>query len=402
MGQEDSQNKTIQLNTKAAYQQALAQTREMAALYHEEQSRREELETLSQTLTAAFTSMPDSLVVLDSDFLVERVNPAFLSLLEINELDALGNSIFTLIRSETFQQELQSLKGKEFSHHAVEFIVDAPMRRTLLANIATLAGSSSSGLVVIFHDRSDHKRLEYQKSEFINIAAHELRTPLAAILGFAEIIKYNLNAKGESDEIESLNAIIEASVQLKEIVDELIQFAEVNESDPVQDGIQPFSVDAIVSDAINEVETLIKEKDITLTRLAHSGNLTMFATPSLVKMICNQLLLNAINFNHPGGKIHIDTARVEGRVIIRVADTGIGIPQTDLKLIFESFYQVQSHMTRNVGGLGLGLSIVRYALEQLGGEIKANSTLGEGSIFTVSLPERQPTLMPAQKLFFSA
>ena len=99
------------------------------------------------------------------------------------------------------------------------------------------------------------------------------------------------------------------------------------------------------------------------------------------------LLDNAVKFNHPGGKVSVETSRTaDGRARIAVADTGIGIPSGDLSRIFERFYRVDRARSREVGGTGLGLSIVKHVVDRMGGKIDVESTLGKGSTFTLRLP----------------
>jgi len=103
------------------------------------------------------------------------------------------------------------------------------------------------------------------------------------------------------------------------------------------------------------------------------------------------LLDNAVKFNKPGGEVRIDAVPRDGRIVISIADTGAGIPSSDVSRIFERFYRVDRARSREVGGTGLGLSIVKHVVERMDGTITVESKLGEGSTFTISLPQRPGT-----------
>ena len=113
---------------------------------------------------------------------------------------------------------------------------------------------------------------------------------------------------------------------------------------------------------------------------------TVVAQPDDVTLIVKNLVVNALQYNRPGGRVSVTVARGDGEYLLTVEDTGIGIPRQDLPRVFERFYRVDVARSRETGGTGLGLSIVRHAVERHGGSVSVESLLGEGTTFTVALP----------------
>ena len=146
-----------------------------------------------------------------------------------------------------------------------------------------------------------------------------------------------------------------------------------------------------------------------MTDLAEQHQVTLeFEAPQTVPVVegdrkkialaLRQIIRNAIQFNRPGGKVWVRLQSIPGFIKITVEDTGIGIPEKDLPHIFERFYQVESHLTRRHGGMGLGLSIARAMVEAHGGQIWANSEEGKGSVFSIVLPVTQRQVDASQAL----
>ncbi|MBN1995468.1 MAG: PAS domain-containing protein [Anaerolineae bacterium] len=388
-------------NSNQAEQQAYAQAKkygeELARLYAEEKTRRKELETTTQKLQAIFDTAPNALAVVDNDLTVVEANPRFQFLFEQTN-DYIGRPLTDFLPAEPLQQTIQAIEAGSANFGSVEVEITAPMPRTLLVALAAL--SSGPGWVLIFHDLTERKRLEGLKDEFVNIAAHELRTPLGGVMGFVSVLRESLQEYNDPIVLHISDLILESTERLKSIIDELVDFATAQRN--TQDGLHivDINVNWLLQKSIKYLDKQIKDRDITCHIELPTPLLTIRGDQFILSEVIYQLLKNAVIFNKPGGQIIIRVQRLpltgitpnvkdnnkEEATIIEIEDTGIGIPQTDLEKIFDKFYQIEEHLTRNVGGLGLGLTIARQGVEQHNGQLTVTSKLGQGSVFRMVLP----------------
>jgi two-component system phosphate regulon sensor histidine kinase PhoR len=387
-GQESAPAGLDALDT-AGYRQAIQYGRDLARIYQAEKTRRQELEAAHRLLSAVFASTPEGLVVLDTDRVIRQANPAFARLFEMSPEQALGQIIDSIIPSRDLLEALRYTSVGQRSVQ-VEILLEEPVRRSLLASLAHLDPDNPGGWVMVIHDQSERKRLEYQKIEFINIAAHELRTPLSGVLGFTALLKDALKDLGPDEQL-MLSTIHDSSQQLKRIIDELLAFSQASQGDIKPYDVQEFALSDLVEDLFEELASEASAVSVSLHTDLPAEPVLLHLNRTLLYSALYQIILNAIRFNRAGGRVIVRAARAGEQVGIAVVDTGIGIPQADLEQIFEPFFQVEDHNIRRVGGLGLGLSIARHSLHQIGGAISVKSIIGQGSVFTLRIPRMQVT-----------
>ncbi|GAB4499601.1 MAG: hypothetical protein OHK0052_14870 [Anaerolineales bacterium] len=228
------------------------------------------------------------------------------------------------------------------------------------------------------------EKLERMKRDFIAIASHELRTPLGLVLGHATFLREIIE---DPEAKEQVQAIIRSSLRLKEIVEVL------SKMDNYQTGMALIRNRAIALDElVREIaqsyaeQTRRKNLNILFEMQSQPVELTVEGDPDKIAVAVNNVFQNAVMFTDENGTIHVTLKKIPGYVRLTIQDSGIGIPKNDLERIFERFYQVESHMTRRHGGMGLGLSVAKAMIEMHGGRIWAESTPGQGSTFTIMLP----------------
>lgn len=244
-------------------------------------------------------------------------------------------------------------------------------------------------------------QLDSQKSSFIAIASHELRTPLGLILGYSTYLREVLKKAEEGQAPsaptwhEELDTIVSSAMRLKEIVDSLAG------SDNVERGLAlvrggEFSLREVVKEALEGIREEAGKKKIHLKSDFGKGSLTVEGDRGKVVAALGNLVHNAVTYTEKGGHVTVSASEEKGRAVtVEVIDDGIGVPAKDLEHIFERFYQVEGHMNRKHGGLGLGLSLARENVELHGGRIWAESEEGKGSRFCFELPVRRGTLTGA-------
>ncbi len=230
--------------------------------------------------------------------------------------------------------------------------------------------------------RADAMEMERLKNEFIAITSHELRTPLGLILGHATFLRELIE---EPQYRSQLDVIIRSAARLKEIVENLSNI-EHYRSGASRLRKRPVLVARLIEEVTAAFHPAIEQKNLHLNVEVKDPNLSVECDAEKIGIALRNLVQNAVTFTEPGGHILVRAEAVPGHVKISVIDDGIGIPAKDLPHIFERFYQVESHLTRRHGGLGLGLSITKAMIEMHGGQIWVESVEGKGSNFTFLLP----------------
>jgi signal transduction histidine kinase len=224
-------------------------------------------------------------------------------------------------------------------------------------------------------------QLDRMKSSFIGIASHELRTPLGLILGYSTFLREII----QPDYRPQLDIIHRNAMRLKEIIDNLANM------DNLQRGVasvraHSISVRRLVEEVVDSFQSEANHKRLTLHFDPPQNDLIVEGDSPKISIALGNMVTNAITFTNPGGHIDVVAVSIPGHVKVSVIDNGIGIPANDLPHIFDRFYQVESHLTRKHGGMGLGLSVSKVMIEIHGGRIWAESMEGKGSTFTFLLP----------------
>lgn len=226
------------------------------------------------------------------------------------------------------------------------------------------------------------KILDHMKSEFINIAAHELRTPLAILMGYASMLEEDL----QGTQRDYMSTIVRNSMRLTHLIDDMLSLQSL------ESGLVSLSRDSLilleaVQAAVDDLSLWSEEKHLSFEIDVPVDFPEMVADRQKIDLIIVNLIHNAVKFTPAGGRI-IFKARVTGANIatVSVTNTGISIPKKELTRVFERFYQVEKSLTREHGGIGLGLSIAKGMVNVCGGEIHAESEEGESTTFTFTLP----------------
>jgi signal transduction histidine kinase/CheY-like chemotaxis protein len=234
-----------------------------------------------------------------------------------------------------------------------------------------------------------NRRLEEasrHKSEFLANMSHELRTPLNAIIGFTRLVMRRAKDVLPDKQHENLEKILISAEHLLKLINDVLDLSKV-EAGRME--VRPVTVDlsALVDACLRTVEPLLRSERQHFVKALADDLPPLYTDEDKLKQILINLLSNAIKFTEVGS-ITVSARALDGQVEIAVADTGIGIPEDALALIFEEFRQADSSTTRRYGGTGLGLSICRHFTWLLGGDITVTSSVGAGSTFTVTIPQR--------------
>jgi len=238
--------------------------------------------------------------------------------------------------------------------------------------------------------------LDRMKSDFIAISSHELRTPLGLIMGHTSFLAESATeAQKEDVEIVSHNA-----ARLKELIEEL------GDLDALAGGLsdikrETVSISLLIQQVVSSFNEMALSKRIHLSVESKQPALSLEGDSEKIAMVLHNLIKNALTFSNPGGVVMVTSEQLPGFIKIAVLDNGIGIPVNEQENIFKRFYQVEKHMTRRHGGLGLGLSIAKDMVEKHGGRIWVESVEGKGSRFSFLLPLNAAQANAAERVFLS-
>ncbi|HUE98166.1 MAG TPA: GAF domain-containing sensor histidine kinase [Anaerolineales bacterium] len=275
---------------------------------------------------------------------------------------------------------LEALNKKDNAHYTEEDL-------TILETLGALAAQAMQNVTLQRKVRAsgiELAELERLKTDFIAIASHELRTPLGLILGHATFLR----ELAGSQYGEQLDMIIRNATKLKSIVENL------SEVDNIQNGAarvrsQRVSLSKIAEDVILTFQDEASSKNITLKSESGESPFHLDADGGKLSIALSNLVKNALQFTGSGGHVTVKVQEDSGYFKVTVLDDGIGIPARDLPRVFERFFQVETHLTRRYGGMGLGLAVAKAIIELHGGRIWADSEEGKGSMFTFLLPMEQ-------------
>ena len=218
------------------------------------------------------------------------------------------------------------------------------------------------------------------RQEFSANVSHELKTPLHAISGYAELLENEMVKEGDIKPFAG--KIREESNRMTKLVEDIIDLTRLDSGSIMQ--WEDCDLYRIAENAVDSLEAVAAAKDVEIKLCGESA--PMRGVPQQLYSIIYNLCDNAIKYNHLGGSVHVEITRNEQGTILRVTDTGIGIPEESRDRIFERFYRVDKSRSKEVGGTGLGLSIVKHAVLLHGGRIEVKSNLGQGTQFCVFLP----------------
>ena len=232
------------------------------------------------------------------------------------------------------------------------------------------------------------KELNEIKSNFVATVSHELRTPLTSIRAYAETLSRDWGSSPRETEVEFLKIIEEEAQRLTKIVEDMLDLSKM-ESGRVEVSKSEIDLRGLMRDAAQILAPTARKTYVELQVPEEASPVVAFVDGCMIKQLLLNLVGNAIKFTPEGGKVRMDILDLDSTVELSVEDTGIGIPASSVKRIFDQFYQVDSSATRRYGGVGLGLAIVKSIVEWHEGKIWVESEGGEGAKFTVRLPKRK-------------
>ncbi len=313
-----------------------------------------------------------SAVVLDEDDTVLKASaPAY----------ALGVVRGTRLASDELAELVRQVR-RDGQIRETELVLGRPgaSARHVTARVAPL---SSRLVLALVEDRTRERRVEEVRRDFVANVSHELKTPVGAVRLLSEAIT---EAAEDPEAVKRFSSrLLVESDRLAQLVQQIIELSRLQADDPMETP-GPVDVDEAVSVALDTSMIDAQSRGIEIRTRTEPG-LAVFGNAEQVTAAVTNLVSNAVAYSETGSTVAVTAKAVDGAVEVSVVDQGIGIPAEEIERIFERFYRVDPARHRSTGGTGLGLSIVKHVAATHGGEIRVWSVEGQGSTFTLSLPQ---------------
>lgn len=327
-------------------------------------------------------ALPIGIVMLDLRLRVRFVNRAAAAIFGFDEERAQNAHVIAAIPSVEIERRAKGAISGELSLAPLEF-TGVTGKRSYAVSVYPLTGQDERtvGVLVMAQDQTDVLALERARQEFLSNVSHELRTPLSSVKLMLETV---MQSGDEEASAIFLPQALDEVDRLTELVARLLAQARA-ESGAFQLQIQEIDLEDVAHAIVRSFEPKAASKGVALELRAMRPMIVEADAQRLAQVFVN-LIDNALRYTGEGGTIAVELDVEEAYAVIRVRDTGIGIPYRDLPYVFERFYVVDRSRARLIGGAGLGLSIVKQIAEAHGGTVAVDSMLGVGTTFTVRVP----------------
>ncbi|OLC08427.1 MAG: hypothetical protein AUH41_08345 [Gemmatimonadetes bacterium 13_1_40CM_66_11] len=344
----------------------------LRAMHHELERRFEDLRREREESRTLLEALSDGVLAADKRGIVVETNAAARRLLgygETEPLPPLGELFHDRAHRALMREVLTGavVEGRELD------LGD----RTVVFSARPLA---EGGTLLVLSDVTDVRRLETVRRDFVANVSHELKTPLTAIAGYAETLAAEAS---DAQATGFAQTIVENARRMQRLVDDLLDLSRI-ESGSWEPEPRSVDVETVAREAWGPFAERAAGRDVAFESATNSAAIN--ADPEALRQILANLFDNALRHTHPRGRIRVGAQRASGATVVRVSDTGSGIPADHLPRIFERFYRVDPGRSRQEGGTGLGLAIVKHLVEAHGGRVEAESELGRGTTILLYFP----------------
>jgi two-component system phosphate regulon sensor histidine kinase PhoR len=344
---------------------------------------------------AIIAAAPDPLILIDRQRRVVRANAASAAFIGTG---AEPRDLAASLRNPLLLAAADAVLGGEPAR-SVEFMLSVPIERVLRAQLARLGAPSQAGAAAILslHDVTELRRSEQMRADFVANAGHELKTPLAALIGFIETLLGPAREDAAARE-RFLGIMSEQARRMARLVDDLLSLSRIELNEHVAPTGQ-VALAPVIDEVVRGLELRAADRDIHIVRALPDDLPEVVGDRDELAQIFQNLLDNAVKYGRPHSEVTVTGATggapaMPPQVHVAVIDHGDGIATEHLPRLTERFYRVDTARSRELGGTGLGLAIVKHILNRHRGRLEIQSSVGEGSAFTVWLRAAEPRGRP--------
>jgi len=361
--------------------------------------RTKDLEQIRSKTEAILTSIGNGLVVVDKEGKIDYINQSFEEMLGWKTQEIVGKSMVQVVPREDvngvevlFKERIltQVLAGQKFVADLANpfYYIRKDKSRFPVSSIVSpvILNKKIVGAVEVFRDITKEKEIDKAKTEFVSLASHQLRTPLSTVNWYSEMLLTGDVGEVTTEQKKYLEEIYNGNQRMVELVNTLLDVSRIELGTLVVES-KPTNIVKLTQNVINEQKLQIIEKKIKLSPSFENNIPLITADPKLLRMVIQNLLSNAIKYTPDGGKIRASLSLDEKKnVILKISDTGYGIPANQQDKIFSKLFRADNVIGKDTEGTGLGLYIAKSIVEQVGGKLWFESEENQGATFYVALP----------------
>ncbi len=371
--------------------------------------------------TAVLNSATDTAIIgADPDGVITYANPGAESLLARPSTGLIGTPLISIYAPEALRARREP--GVDDLGTAVRSVAGGnPVRQDwcwvrgdgtqVTVNVATTAllgdDARPAGYLAVAHDVSERRaaeralraaldleqqaverleELDREKSEFVSSVSHELRTPMTSVLGFTQLLGSGAGGSLTDRQRDMVDRIERSGHRLLGLIENILSLSRLESQRELEAVVATCDLREVVTAALEETEELVRPRDLTLRATLPPQPVVVRGERDQLERVVINLVSNAVKFTPDGGRVGLDLAVSTGSAVLRVSDTGVGVPEAEQERLFESFFRASTALSTGVQGTGLGLTIVRSIVERHGGSVAVRSAVDAGTSFEVRLP----------------
>jgi len=335
---------------------------------------------------AAFSSALDGVLILDSQGRIETVNRGMRTMIGERYRDIVGKTPLEAFRNLGLQKALDQYRsGGTLVSQEIEMGEENPIMLDVSITPVRGVDAVEGKTMLVFHDLTRLKKLERMRVDFVANVTHEIKTPLTAILGFVETLQDGAIEDRETAK-KFLSTIARHAERLNRLVEDLLTISNT-ELGELHFSFESVALSGIAQSVLHMIQQKAREKNIEITSAISEDLPLIRADRDRLSQILINILDNAVKFTPEGGTVSLSAAPAAGNeVVVKIADTGIGVPRDEIPRLGERFYRVDKTRSRELGGTGLGLSIVKHLMTAHKGRMEIESQLGRGTTVSLYFP----------------
>lgn len=341
-------------------------------------------------LSALIENMGSSILLIDSKGQVILLNRTFKEVFHVKSEDILNKLYYEVIHHKEICDLIEEIVMTEQKIKRQLLLPIEIERRYFEVYGVPLLGTNEEwkGILLVFHDITEIKKLEQVRKDFVANVSHELKTPITSIKGFTETLLDG--AKEDKETLDQfLTIILEESDRLQTLILDLLELSKIEQQGYTL-SIRSMNINQLLKEMLPILNSKAEEKNIQLIVEGAEQEVWIEGDYYRLKQIFINLVSNAISYTQNSGKVTISMVEGKDSISVSIKDTGIGIAQDEIPRIFERFYRVDKARSRNSGGTGLGLAIVKHLVEAHKGKISVESEVGKGTKFTIEIYKKFP------------
>jgi PAS domain S-box-containing protein len=376
-------------NLKTGYEKRLLLL-EAENLRREREERLLEIAFEKTRLNTIVNSIIDGVVVINKNGELVLFNPAAMKYFELNNV-ILGEYILNILPEKISELIKKILDNPGFAGTAYSEQIELKPNRELVGDVSVSPvphhDGTVAGVVLVINDITELKKIEFIKSQFVSMVAHELKTPVAAVLGFIRIILDDNIKLPDDKKADYLSRSRNRLESLISMVNDLLDISRM-EIKTKQREIKDVNIIEILNSITEFLELELKNKNVKVNTDYQENLPLISADQNEINRLFTNIIGNALKYNKAGGEINISVKTSGKYIVTKIADTGIGMKPEEKAKLFQEFFRAKNDKTRDIPGTGLGLSIVKRIVESYSGKTEVESEYGAGSTFTIYLPAK--------------